>query len=297
MRGTGIQSAPKVPRWLALLLAVLGICLGVSVLWQGSPTVLDGTSERDSSVNTDPKDEATLAAAHEESLSAATSTRLDTWGGGYALAEKNFMAGKNELLARYGPESPQLASYVLEWSHACAQDLSRAEADAGGSSQAGAIMREFCKGVAPISDVESVNIYKQSVRTEFSMKLSQIERTQGVDSALDFAESYIKQAQDPYSVRAGLDYMVRAEVLSPPPSERSVGSERRLREIYEMARDSYICDLYGGCSATSPVSARFCLEVKCPHVTGYRQQVGNQLSRSDLSAFNWYVNAIRTLRN
>lgn len=283
---------------VVLLLAAIGVCLGVSILWQGGRESLNKASGQQFKPEDVDFNGATASVGHSDKpVRIVTSDRPDIWKGGYALTETNFSEGKGELLARYGAESPQLASYTLEWSHACAESLSIDDAAGDGSIQAVAIMREFCAGSVPINDVDGAKIFKKTARTEFAMELSQIEMAHGVDSAIDFAEKYIRSAQDPYSVRVGLDYMARTGILFPPASERSVRSEQRLREVYGMARDSYVCDIYGGCSATSPVSARFCLEVKCSHLADYQRQVGSQLSRSDLSAFNWYLSAIRALRD
>lgn len=157
-------------------------------------------------------------------------------------------------------------------------------------------MADFCIGVEPLSDAEAVGIYKRTVRTELSLKLAEIEKAYGVNSALDFAESYIRNAQDPFAVRAGLDYLAQVDVLVPPDAMQHIRDKQRLYEIYHMARNSYICEQYGGCPANSPAAARFCLEINCSEITDYRRQVRGQLSPSELSAFHWYINAISVLR-
>lgn len=197
------------------------------------------------------------------------------------------------MLARYGAESPQLASYILEWSQACAKSSVTGSED-GAPAQARARLAEFCAGVSPLSDVEAANLYKKTARIAFSTKLSEVESAQGVDAALNFAEDYIASAEDPFSMQAGLDYLERIDVLSPPPTLQNAKTRQRMREIYGMARDSYICDAYDGCSASHPLSAKYCLETNCPTLTDYRHQVANHLSRSDLTAFNWYIDAIRS---
>lgn len=211
-----------------------------------------------------------------------------------------FSSGLEQLAIEFGKDSPEWNSYALRWAHSCSENLRKAEALRSheelkaGTSQAIKLFDKFCEGALSYGELEASGAYQKSTRIKFAQRLSDIEEQGGVDAAIDFATDYLRNAEDPSEMRAALDYLQRIELLE-APSSSWMGPEQEAVKIYEMSRESYICDRHGGCSSGHPLTLEFCIQHGCEKLNSYQMLVMEQLSPADQKLYRWYLSSFRSL--
>ncbi len=211
-----------------------------------------------------------------------------------------FSSGLAQASSQFGKDSPEWNSYALRWAYSCARNahkagVLRSDKDTPkGTAQAASLFLQFCHDALPYSDLEKDGAYQKSTQAKFGRELVIVERQQGVEGAIDFATDYLRRSKDPYELRAALDYLQRIDMLEPPKSSW-VGPERQAIEIYQMAKESFICGQSAGCTSGHPLTLEFCVQHGCNTLRSYEMLVADQLSPADRKLYQWYLSAFRVL--